>query len=639
MRILKPLTKAIIPTCLAIGMLIAPSAQAYEQDTHLRMTYVLLRSMGVKDEVAKYLAVSNQQIDEEIATSSMLLSSQRKLNHFQGDYSDITPPAEGIIGWIKKKWNGQITIATRNHPMAHFRIWLGMKTGNLQLVGMGMHQLWDAYGHVGFNAALGHVEFGHDPDDPAREPSKYKDAIRSQIRTMVRVVDLMPEEWMDRKAALKFLNSPEAKAVLGRELTQADLMNDAVIPEALMANPEFVNLYRTLGYNTAEYKEIALKEIYSNFINNGALNRELSFTDIVPEELLHNPDFTIDDVLTSVIITGVHGEFLKAKNGTPLFNIEKITGGSEQELRNRVAQDQKYYEQKLRLYKSKEQILMSLGAQADQNPRNVSAREKYLHYKADLESDLASLMSGNIEEQSIEDMIASDEAIQKRAQQIAEFKAANDIAFQLTKDIIPHQHTEYYKTSWEFDTVNRQYFVLFKDEMFRHFIVKNFNSNWIMDSSKKSLDSAFKDGIDAFEMKLGVIPHDEWLTLARSSDYLSIVVDKTITERELHSGSTRTEALPVKYDFKNKLSFNIIAIKELLKVGVFGFDTLMKKFFIEPAKMFARFYQSQSIEEFRTQTTDNYKSLDRNSAANALIKQFAAQNAASIVRCNAILVK
>ena len=51
---------------LLISLTMTVLAQAYESDTHLRLTYHLARAVGINDEVAKFIAIGNQYIDSNV---------------------------------------------------------------------------------------------------------------------------------------------------------------------------------------------------------------------------------------------------------------------------------------------------------------------------------------------------------------------------------------------------------------------------------------------------------------------------------------------------------------------------------------------------------------------------------------------
>ena len=76
----------IMKQLIAIICLVSISwtASAYEQDTHLRMTYLIARATGINDQTAKFLAYGNQNIDQTAITSAMLMPPQRALFHFTG---------------------------------------------------------------------------------------------------------------------------------------------------------------------------------------------------------------------------------------------------------------------------------------------------------------------------------------------------------------------------------------------------------------------------------------------------------------------------------------------------------------------------------------------------------------------------
>ncbi len=615
---------------LIFTIFLSSNSYAYEQGTHFWSVYLMYRILGGNDEVSKYLALQSQWIDVSETTSAMFLSSQRALNHFQGDYVSVDSEAHGGISlWFRRR----VALATRNHPLGSLLKWLGMKLGNLMLIGMGDHHEDDSYGHSGYDSGLGHFYDGHGTDDPAREPDKFKDRIRTKTRSVIRTIELMPEKWLDTASALKYLNTPDTQKILGRKVTAADLKNEDLMADLLSTRPDFVNLYRTLIYATEQYKMIALRDIYNGFIKNGAINPEITFDELIPADLMKDPKLETIDVLTSIIVTGINGEFLKTKSGKEIFNLPILFGGtSKQEVMNRLDQDTRSYATRMRLFNAKQLKLEELAKFASENPKDMGARNTYLNFKADVESDLAFFIQGLSESADVDAILKSEELLVKRAHELAQLKVAYDIAFNLVKDFIPQAKSEYYKTNFELNTANREFFKLAVDEIFRNYIYNNFGVNFIFSPDgqnkwKKTQEELreLARGYHEFNLELGKTPIEEWAMLSKNSDFLLDQATLAAMELGVEINSMRSDALVITQDFANKVGFGWYSLKRLFKVGIIGFPSLMKKM-TDQAKQFARYYQSEPLDQFRQRIqSGEYQTLDKNKTANALVEKFRQQ--------------
>ena len=104
---------------------------------------------------------------------------------------------------------------------------------------------------------------------------------------------------------------------------------------------------------------------------------------------------------------------------------------------------------------------------------------------------------------------------------------------------------------------------------------------------------------------------------------------------ELQTGSERSDAVALTYDFSNKISFVFQAMKRLASIGIFGFTNLVQKLIVD-AKANARAYQSQSLDDFRDRKAKGeVQDLTANPKANKLVEQFRIQS----LQCRQVLVK
>src|SRR4051794_27152112 len=98
--------KIITLFCLVLG--IGSSAFAYDIDTHMYSTALMLIFSGIRPEVAMKMAASAQWIDESPITTPMFTERQRRLFHFPQELvdSDIPLPSGPQLADFLKKIEG-----------------------------------------------------------------------------------------------------------------------------------------------------------------------------------------------------------------------------------------------------------------------------------------------------------------------------------------------------------------------------------------------------------------------------------------------------------------------------------------------------------------------------------------------------
>lgn len=268
--------------------LLASSAQAYDSDTHLRMTYAAARHAGINHEVSLMLAMADQWIDVSALTtpmgSLMIGTRLRRLFHF---------PTSRSMRIDNRDSHGRldfntVTKAVRMDPMGAELLSEGMKTGNLLMVGAGLHTLQDTFGHEGWLAEVGHASGGHEPDRPWRNWDKYKEMNLNIFRAMISIRKLLPPEALDMETPKKTgawsakidINSAES-------LTQDFLDHVSKIANNnIFADPRYtVPAVDFLLKNLQEMKffkaEIDTKSLVDASLHDGSMDIHLIFKEVV----------------------------------------------------------------------------------------------------------------------------------------------------------------------------------------------------------------------------------------------------------------------------------------------------------------------------------------------------------------------
>lgn len=496
-------------------------ARAYESDTHLRLSYVLARSVGISDEVAKYLSIGNQYIDETAVTSAMLLSAQRQLYHFHGDAASIRTEAHGGNGVLSRVFKSKLALAERNHALGSVFLYHGLVKGDLQLFSAGTHTKMDTFGHAGFSNLLGHAPDGHSPDRAFLEPKKYEDMIREMLASYVALKSVLPPEFIDERGALDYLNKFAESTYLGRKLTASDLSNPVTLQTVVLADTELQSIYRENIYNKYEYKLLALHRIYDTFKEQGKINADVVFEDLFPDSLIRDPLADTTKVIMSALIRKAHGEFLRTLEGKDVFDLPKLFEGMTREtFLARLNLETDRYEARLRELKNMEARVTPMA----QGLERQSLEERITQERVRLLSGLGA--AAQYEE-------FSEDFIKARSAELAQIKMAEEVANHLTKDFLPRQRTEYIKQQFEGEYDNRHFENHYKDEAYRRFIHKHFGVNWVMESGNmfgKMLQAIkkFKEIVTRNPVTAKV---EEWKRLAERAAS-ELIRDSELSERD-----------------------------------------------------------------------------------------------------------
>lgn len=415
----------IMKQLIAIICLVSISwtASAYEQDTHLRMTYLIARATGINDQTAKFLAYGNQNIDQTAITSAMLMPPQRALFHFTGSFQNLKNSAHGgdggILGRLKQLfWSKKISIAERNHAVGSMLIYQGLVDGDLQKVSAGLHVKMDTYGHAGFTNAWGHMFDGHNPDRVFIETEKYQDMNRALVQSMVAIRDALPEEAKDMEGALKFLNQFSHESGLNRELTITDLADATKISSVINSSTELKKLYAENTFNNFSFKKLALKMIFDDFKARGVFHSDVKFSDVFTNEILSLRQLDTADTIVAVMMEDMRSEFLKTSDGKDIFDEEKLykhyAGGKAAEFKLKLDLEEKRFAQRLRDFEHRRLRLKSA--------KNFSSNHVMDLEKAEVEKEYFELSRGlnlaNVDEEIMNVMKSSSQETQNEIERL-----------------------------------------------------------------------------------------------------------------------------------------------------------------------------------------------------------------------------
>lgn len=591
------------------------TAQAYESDTHLRISYVLARSVGINDSVAKYLSIGNQYVDQTAMTSAMLLSSQRQLYHFHGDAAKVNTSGHGGMGLLSHMIKSKLSLAERNHALGSIFLYHGLVQGDLQLFAAGTHTKMDTFGHAGFSNMLGHAPDGHSPDRAFLEPKKYEDMIRELLSSYVALKSVLPAEHIDEKAALEYLNKYAENTHLKRKLTAADLSNSSIISTVVLTDKELQSIYRENMYKKYEYKLLALERIYDSFKQQGKINVDVTFNELFPEEFIRNPSFDVTEVIMQTLMKNAHSEFLKTLEGKDIFDLDKLLEGqSTESFLRRYRLEVERYESRLRELDNLEVQIQKLTGLERQ-----SMEER-------LEQEKLRLLSGLGDSANAE--LMSEEFIKVRAKELAELKLAGEMANNLTKDFIPRQKNEYIKHQFEGEYDNRSFEKHYKDEAYRRFIHKNFGVNWVIAGG--TVFSKLVNAIKKFKSILTFRPIAEqkithWKQLAEKAAN-DLIADSEVSER--------IRAQIIGFNAKNKALWLIKHFKYVLQASPIVYGYYYMRRLSSEAKKYAHDHMSEDMSKAVKDGKYKGNIIDKATAAYKNVQQL---KKGAIYRCSHLL--
>ncbi len=552
------------------------TAYAYESDSHLRVSYVLARAVGISDAVAKYLSIGNQHVDRTAVTSAMLLSSQRQLYHFHGDAAKIKTSGHGGTGLLSRLIKSKLSLAERNHALGSVFLLHGLMQGDLQLFSAGTHTKMDTFGHAGYSNMLGHAPDGHSPDRAFLEPKKYEDMIRELLASYVALKAVLPEDQIDEKGALEYLNKYAENTHLKRKLNASDLNNSVTIATVLLNDQELQSIYRENMYKKYEYKVLALERIYDTFKTQGVINAGVTFNELFEDDFIRNPSFDTTEVIVQTLLKNAQSEFLKTSGGKDIFDLSKLLEGqTEESFMRRYRLEVARYEARLNELNNLEMQIQKLSGL-----EKKSMQERF-------EQEQIRLLSGLGESADLEMM--STDFIKNRAEELAQLKLAGEMANHLTKDFIPRQKTDYIKHQFEGEYANRSFEKYYKDEAYRRFIHKNFGVNWSLSESApfEKLTNAMKK-FKAILSRKTIAPEkiESWKSLAEKA------AEDLIPDSEL---SERSKAQIIDFNFKSKALWAVKHLKYVLQAAPLVYGYFYMKRLSAEAKRYAHDHMTEDM--------------------------------------------
>ena len=553
---------------LIIALTVSTNSFAYESDTHLRLTYHLARAVGINDEVARFLAIGNQYIDANVISSAMLFPSQRQLFHFPGDLDPVNIEGHGAISiYAQVAGESKLSLATRNHALGSYLIYSGLVKGDLLLVSLGIHIKMDTYGHAGFSNLLGHLDRGHNPDRAFLEPKKYEEMIRSIVQTLAQVRMLLPSSALDSESALNYLNKHKASTFMNNQEMDARILAEPTsVAEIILADTELQKIYREDIYKRYEYKKIVLEKVYSKFKMKRLIKQNVKFEEIFSDNLLADVNLDATDVIKQILSQELVTDGYSIDTERSNFNIQKILGYSDQNMfLMKFNLERKRFENRLKQY-------FFLFDRAT-NMQNLTQEEL-----AKLEQEKDYLIRLAVHPDLIEQ--DRESFIKARAMELATERTVEDIAFNLTKDLIPvdpRKYNEYAKQNFEGESDTRQFEVRYKDELYRRKFELDWDSNWIL-KPKANIADLFKNVAHKFKAMFKKIVTSkqviEWQNRAEKA-----------AEQVFPQASSREKAQVI--DFTRKIKTK--AMWELTKflapalVPYFGLKYIQKKTMIAKA--------------------------------------------------------
>lgn len=610
-------------------------ANAYESDTHFDMMYHLSRAAGLNDGMSKMFALANQHIDEGLISSPMLLTVQRQLFHFPGDIEKIDIEGHGAISLPSRIFKSKLALAERNSAIGNYLIYLGLKNGDLTLVGLGMHIKMDTYGHAGHSNLLGHMEAGHNPDRAFLEKEKYEDMIRSITQSLVAVKQLLPTEALDEAAALKYLNKFAKKDThLNRDLTIDDMQDATRISGVLFEDMELQSIYREDMFKKYEYKKLALEKVYEKFHRTGEINQSVTFDDLFPEYIIHDPRLSVKDIIKYTIVTSTDAEFLKSEGGKELFNLKKLFGfQSEDIFLKKVKVEVERADFRLRQYFFSQTKLAEAATQygidinnwgmiidefnfnvkeqiaKGQKPKHTDVvnylaerfdttqdRIRAIYHKNQRQQEESNFLFKSVGSSSNLDF-GSEEYIKLRSHELGEDRLAEEIAIKITKDLIPNERTQYSKQNFEGESETRKFEKHYKATAYRLFRLKTWGVNFVHDPGEQGIVAKFKDSYFRFKQFLKLAKPElveEWSTLASEAarKYMEIDPEMASLDKAEKVGFDKV----MKSDaFRKLLRYVGPAIFPWFTGHKSGFSYLTR--LISKAKLFAKDHEVEDMKE------------------------------------------
>jgi hypothetical protein len=264
-------------------------ANAYDKDTHFYEMYAMARYAGIGHEVAVQLAMYNEWIDVSPMSTPMggpfIGAHLRRLFHFPGEFS-VYKNSGGLITHGAKL--NVLGVATRDNPFARELIMEGMKTGNLLLIGAGLHVHMDSFGHEGYGWWFGHGEGGHWPDRPWADLAKHAEMNKALFEDLVALRKLLPQSALDKE----FGDGAGAKHFL---------LSADELAAKYKANEKIQTTLATDPFKTERYTRRALELILTRAKEVGIMTSEFDVQLAMSRPGLFTSGYYVKDILEILI--------------------------------------------------------------------------------------------------------------------------------------------------------------------------------------------------------------------------------------------------------------------------------------------------------------------------------------------------
>jgi hypothetical protein len=219
------------------------SAQAYDDDTHFWLTYLLARKVGYDRFQALDIASADLSVDYDkqtwpILPLSLHMQDQRKRLHALPSTREAVKCRDKARKQIEKNKHSSLTdeeierLEESVHQCLQPQIeaelngrWQdAVNTGN---PGVFLHYYQDSFAHRGFQSRLGHLRAGHIPDFLSSDPVKAYDMALGTIRQLRRFMEM---RWPDKPLSAEPDWEKDIKPIVTRfiEVNDSKIKMDAI---------------------------------------------------------------------------------------------------------------------------------------------------------------------------------------------------------------------------------------------------------------------------------------------------------------------------------------------------------------------------------------------------------------------------
>ncbi len=327
---------ASIMAILLSSLILSPSADAYDVDTHFYGTYSMARFVGIKHEVAAQIAMYTQWMDESYVSDpvSMIIVAEtgvkkRRLLHFPGSRlaNKLTVDTLPFSFYRDPSSGARLRIFTETVEEDDFATEMfteGLMKGSFLEAAVGLHTLEDSFAHAGTISELGHAHFWHHPDRPsvdAGSVEKYFKMTHAVIKALVAIRSLLPANALDHHLTIgtTLPNSVLDAETLSLLYSQNPIVRTTISRDVLK-DPRYVNFALHDIFKRAE-KADYVKSGYENYLSryspgNDTYQATAEVLSQLPSNLI---DFATISKETGHSADIGDADYIKAENGIQNF--------------------------------------------------------------------------------------------------------------------------------------------------------------------------------------------------------------------------------------------------------------------------------------------------------------------------------